>query len=66
MSLKPRIFIHNDNRLPDPDPSKPPQEIKDIYAAQYPELTNATYVFSKDKDTGADVYTFKASAGTKG
>jgi PRTRC genetic system protein C len=64
MSLRPRKFMYNGERLADPDPTKTPQEVRDIYAAQHPELTTATFDFSKE---GAmDVYTFKKSAGTKG
>lgn len=64
MSQKPRTFIFNDQELPDPDPSKTPNEVKEIYAATYPSLTTANAVFSK-KD-GKDVYEFKTSPGTKG
>ena len=64
MKNQPRIFMHGDNRLPDPDPTKTPQEVRDFYAAQYPELTTATYAFKTEG--GKDVYTFKKSVGTKG
>ena len=64
MSAKPRKFMYNGAQLPDFDPTKTPDEIKQHYAAQYPELTTATAVFSKEKD--GNLYEFKKSAGTKG
>lgn len=66
MGLKPRIFMHGDKRLPDPDPSMTPQAVREHYAGQYPELTTATHAFSLGKDGKPDTYTFKKSAGTKG
>jgi PRTRC genetic system protein C len=64
MGLKPRVFIHKGERLADPDPGMKPADVRDHYAAKYPELANATFEFKKD---GAnDIYTFKTSAGTKG
>lgn len=64
MALKPRIFEYNGERLADPDPTMKPADVKDHYAAKYPELTNATFKFSKEG--GNDKYTFTKSVGTKG
>lgn len=64
MALKPRVFVFNGERLADPDPGLTPQQVKDHYAARYPQLTNATFKFSKEG--GNDTYTFTVTAGVKG
>ncbi len=64
MSQISRTFIFEGTELPDPDPSKTPNEVKDLYASLYPELTTANAVFSKSN--GVDTYNFVKSAGTKG
>jgi PRTRC genetic system protein C len=60
----PRTFMLNGQRLADPDPTKTPEQVKEMYANDYPELTTCTVAFSK-KD-GKEVYEFKKAAGTKG
>ena len=37
-----REFNYNDMRLPDPGPAFTPDQVRDLYSAQYPELTTAT------------------------
>lgn len=64
MVLKPRVFVFNGERLADPDPTMKPNDVRDHYAAKFPELTTATFKFSREG--GNDVYTFSKSAGTKG
>lgn len=51
-------------KLADVDPNMTVEEIQQLYAAQYPQLTVATYTkaFKGDKW----VYTFKSTVGTKG
>lgn len=64
MGLTPRKFMFNGERLADPDPTMKPDDVKNHYAAQHPELTNATFTFSKEGPM--DVYTFAKKVGTKG
>ncbi len=61
-TAKPRIFMFEGKRLPDLDPSKSPQEIKNLHAAQIPALTTATFKF----DPAKNEYEFVKSAGVKG
>jgi len=36
-----RIFELNGTQLPDPNPDHDPEKVKNFYAANYPNLTNA-------------------------
>jgi len=64
-----RKFVYKskgkDFDLPDPNPNLTPEQVKDIYSQQYPELVNA-----KIKDKGLvnmeSLYEFESIAGTKG
>ena len=60
-----RQFVFNGTNLADPDPALSPAEVKEIYSAQYAQLTNASIEGPESKD-GKTVYTFKAAVGTKG
>jgi len=62
--MKNRVFMYNGIRLTDPDGSKTPAEVKEIHAAQYPELTTCT-VELKIED-GKEIINFKKAVGTKG
>lgn len=60
-----RQFKHGDVVLDDPNPNMTPEEVKKLYSAKYPELTNAgieTPVTKNDKL----VYSFNNKVGTKG
>lgn len=60
-----RVFAYNGLELTDPDPTRSPAQVKDVYATMYPELTTAEVegpVTKGDRMT----YTFKRSTGTKG
>lgn len=51
--------------LPDPDPTRTPEQVMVLYSNQYPSLTTATVhgpLHEKDKV----VYEFKTTLGTKG
>lgn len=61
-TAKLRKFVFEGRPLADLDPSKSPQEIKDLHAAQIPALTTATFKFDPVKNE----YEFVKSAGTKG
>ena len=58
-------FLHGTGRLPDPDTTMTPEQVKTVYSAAYPELTNAEL-------TGPTVngdtleYEFRKAVGTKG
>lgn len=60
-----REFLFNGTRLADPDPSLTPEQAKNMLAANYPELTNATINAPVEKN-GKQVYEFKKAVGTKG
>ena len=55
-----REFIFNDNVLPDPNPNISPEEVKEIYANEYPELITAN-VFGPDYRDDKAIYEFKSS-----
>ena len=61
----PRVFKLEDETLDDPNPNLSVQEVRKLYSAKHPELTNANVsgpVMENDKA----VYTFGASVGKKG
>ena len=60
-----RLFQFNGVRLPDPNPNMPVDEVKALYAAQYPEL--ATAVVNGPEAVGDKMrYTFERAIGSKG
>ena len=60
-----RLFQFNGIRLPDPHPNMPVDEVKALYAAQYPEL--ATAVVNGPEAVGDKMrYTFERAIGSKG
>lgn len=60
-----RIFQFNGIRLPDINPSMTVDEVKALYAAQYPEL--ATAVVNGPEAVGDKMrYTFERAIGSKG
>lgn len=60
-----REFLYNGMTLIDPGPECSPDAVRDMYSAQYPELTTATV---DGPDVSGDVarYTFVRAAGAKG
>lgn len=60
-----RKFFFNGVELPDPGPAFSPEEVKDIYSNQYPDLSTAIIDGPSIKD-GVATYTFKRNVGTKG
>ncbi|WP_341744785.1 PRTRC system protein C [Azonexus hydrophilus] len=60
-----RQFSYAGMMLPDPDPNLTPEQVRDVYANAYPEITTADIT---GPETNGDklVYTFKRAAGTKG
>lgn len=61
----PRVFKNGETLLPDPNPNLSPDEVMQLYANQYSELTNATCSGPKIENDQA-VYEFKTTVGTKG
>lgn len=60
-----RLFQFNGIRLPDPNPSMSVEEVKALYAAQYPEL--ATAVVNGPEAVGDKMrYSFERAIGSKG
>lgn len=60
-----RSFKFGGRTLPDPNPKLSPAQVKDIYAAQYPELASAA-VEGPELKHGQQVYTLVRQVGTKG
>lgn len=66
MSTKlPRVFRYNSVELEDPGPEHDPVDVRNLYAATYPEILNAAIEGPEAKD-GKHVYTFRKAVGTKG
>jgi PRTRC genetic system protein C len=60
-----RIFQFQGIRLPDPNPDMNVEEVKALYAAQYPEL--ATAVVNGPEAAGDKMrYSFERAIGSKG
>jgi PRTRC genetic system protein C len=60
-----REFIYNGMTFVDPGETFTPNDVRDIYSAQYPELTTAAV--DGPEHTGAVArYTFRRAAGAKG
>ncbi len=60
-----RVFKFNNRSLPDPNPKMTPLQVKDVYAAQHPELASAG-VEGPVLKNGQQVYTLARQVGTKG
>jgi PRTRC genetic system protein C len=50
-------------QLADPDPALTPEQVRDAYAAQYPEITTAVI---EGPDASGDKLVFTRAIGTKG
>jgi PRTRC genetic system protein C len=60
-----RVFQFQGIRLPDPNPEMSVDEVKALYAAQYPEL--ATAIVNGPEAAGDKMrYTFERAIGSKG
>ena len=60
-----RSFKFNKRVLPDPNPKLSPAQVKDLYAAQFPELASAA-IEGPELKGGQQVYGFARQVGTKG
>jgi PRTRC genetic system protein C len=61
----PRIFSYMGLQLADPDPALTPEQVRDAYAAQYPEITTAV-IEGPDASGDKLVYKLTRAIGTKG
>lgn len=60
-----RHFSFNGADLPDPGEAFTPEDVKDLYSNQYPDLSTAIINEPNVKD-GVVTYTFNRNVGTKG
>jgi PRTRC genetic system protein C len=60
-----REFVVDSRVFPDPDPSKSPDEVRQLFQDFFPELVNAQTRTSKKED-GTEVVEFVKTVGTKG
>jgi PRTRC genetic system protein C len=60
-----RLFSYNGMALLDPGAMFTPEQVRDVYSAQYPELTTAAVDGPEHKGDTA-TYTFVRAAGAKG
>jgi len=60
-----RDFEFNGIRLPDPDPTMSPEQVRDLYAATYPDLTTAS-ITGPDATGDKLRYRFALAIGSKG
>jgi PRTRC genetic system protein C len=60
-----RAFRYNSVALPDPGPQYTLEQVRDLFAATYPEIVNAAIEGPEEK-SGELVYTFRRAVGTKG
>lgn len=67
MKIEPmkREFYFNGIRLPDPNASLPVDEVRSIYATQYPEIATAS-LSGPEAVSGKMRYTFERAIGSKG
>ena len=60
-----REFVYNGVNFVDPGPTFSPEEVRDLYSAQYPELTTAA-IEGPVYEGEIARYTFLRAAGAKG
>ncbi len=60
-----RKFNYNGVDLPDPGPDLSPEQVREVFSANFPEITSAA-IEGPEQKGGALVYTFRRAAGTKG
>lgn len=66
MTLSKRVFLYENRTLNDPDPNLSLEEVRDIYAATYPELATAVIDGPEEGGGGEQEYAFRRAVGTKG
>lgn len=61
----PRQFTYSGVALPDPGAHLSLEQVRDVYSAAYPEITNAA-IDGPEERGGHLVYTIRRAAGAKG
>lgn len=61
----PRIFKFENAEFPDPDPNMSPEQVKQFYSVEHPELTTGTVIGPTYKDNQA-IFTLSTSYKPKG
>ena len=60
-----REFSYNGVKLPDPNPWMTPEEVRQFYASQYPDITTAS-ITGPEADGEKLRYSFTRAIGSKG
>jgi len=60
-----RDFSYNGVKLPDPNPAMTPEEVRQFYATQYPDITTAS-ITGPEADGDKLRYSFARAIGSKG
>ena len=60
-----REFSYNGVKLPDPNPTMTPEEVRQFYATQYPDITTASITGPEAEDDKLR-YSFARAIGSKG
>lgn len=65
MTLTKRVFLYENRNLNDPDPNMSPEDVRDLYAATYPELATAVIDGPEEGKDGEQEYSFRRAVGQK-
>ena len=60
-----RDFSYNGVKLPDPNPAMTPEEVRQFYATQYPDITTAS-IMGPEAEGDKLRYSFVRAIGAKG
>ena len=60
-----REFSYNGVKLPDPNPAMTPEEVRQFYATQYPDITTAS-ITGPETEGDKLRYSFTQAIGSKG
>ena len=60
-----RDFSYNGVKLPDPNPAMTPEEVRQFYATQYPDITTAS-ITGPEAEGDKLRYSFARAIGAKG
>ena len=60
-----RDFSYNGLKLPDPNPAMTPEEVRQFYATQYPDITTAS-ITGPEAEGDKLRYSFVRAIGSKG
>ena len=60
-----RVFSFNGVKLPDPNPTMTPEEVRQFFATQYPDITTAS-ITGPEAEGDKLRYSFTRAIGSKG